>query len=98
MRCGSIVTVMRSLLILSYYFRSHTDTTPAPSTQHPAPRLRLERVDEELHHPILIHRGVAAVGADLDVEALARGLQRIDQLQRVGRMHVVVGGAVVDQQ
>ena len=41
---------------------------------------------------------VALVRPDLHLEALARPLQRLDELHRVVRMHVVVGGAVVDQQ
>ena len=30
-----------------------------------------EVLDEELHHPLLVEAGVAQVGADLDLEALA---------------------------
>ena len=32
----------------------------------------LQHIDEELHHPLLVHAAVALVGADLHVEALAR--------------------------
>ncbi len=46
----------------------------------------------------LVDAAVALVGADLHLEALAGRLQRLDELQRVVRMHVVVGGAVVEQQ
>src|SRR5690606_29438986 len=53
---------------------------------------------EELHHPVPVDRGVPAVGPDLDLEALAGALERLDQLQRVGGVHVVVGGAVVDHE
>lgn len=40
-----------------------------------------QRVDEELHHPVLIHAAVPAVGAHLHVEALAGALQRLNELQ-----------------
>src|SRR5215204_3731960 len=61
-------------------------------------RCRPQSVDEKFHHPLLVHARVAAVGTDLDIKALAGVLQRLDQLQRVRRMDVVVGGAVVEQQ
>ena len=41
---------------------------------------------------------VPGIGPDLHLEALARALQRLDQLHRVVRMHVVVGRAVVEEQ
>ena len=41
---------------------------------------------------------VAQIRADLQLEALAGALQRRDELQRVGRVDVVVGRAVVDHQ
>ena len=42
--------------------------------------------------------GVAEIGSDLKLEALAGLLQRFDELQRVRRVDVVVGGAVVEEQ
>ena len=53
-----------------------------------------EVLDEELHHALLVDVRVPLVGADLHLEALAGLLQRLDQLYRVLRMHVVVRTAI----
>src|SRR5262245_54233376 len=70
---------------------STTDYRLSP-TDHPY------HVDKKLHHPVLVDLAMPPIRADLDVEALTSALQRIDQLQRVRRVDVVVRGTVVEEQ
>src|SRR6478735_2965418 len=55
-------------------------------------------VDEEFHHPILIHAAVPAIRSHLYVETLPGLLQRLDQLHHVRRVDIVVRRAVIEQQ
>ena len=41
---------------------------------------------------------MAEIGTHLDLEALARPLQSFDKLHHVRRMHIIIGGPVIEHQ
>ena len=52
--------------------------------------LQDQGLDEELHHAVPIDTGVASIRAHLNLEALARLLQRLDELHGEGKTILMV--------
>src|SRR5579884_75271 len=85
--------------------RLDTDSSPASEESQKASHLytgalsaEAERIQEELQHPVEVQSRMPLVRPYLHVEALLRLLKRVDKLERVGRMHVVVRRAIVEHQ